>query len=108
MSNANPKTKSKNRAMIPRQRPTLFERPLLLQGEDAAACDALVAGIRAAEKPVDTLEEMLVADVVALEWEVLRWRRLESSLVRGCQRDALKELRKTLCTIWRAPLRTIF
>jgi hypothetical protein len=91
MSNANPKTKSKTKAMIPRQRPTLFERPLLLQGEDAAACDALVAGIRAAEKPVDTLEEMLVADVVALEWEVLRWRRLECSLVRGCQRDALKE-----------------
>jgi hypothetical protein len=108
MSNANPKTRSKTKAMIPRQRPTLFEWPLLLQGEDAAACDALFAGIRAAVKPLDTLDEMLVADVVALEWEVLRWRRLESSLVRGCQRDALKELRKTLCTIWRAPLRTIF
>ena len=62
MSNANPKTRSKTKAMIPRQRPTLFEWPLLLQGEDAAACDALVAGIRAAEKPVDTLEEMLVAE----------------------------------------------
>jgi hypothetical protein len=72
MSNANPKTKSKTKAMIPRQRPTLFERPLLLQGEDATACDALFAGIRAAVKPLDTL------DVVALEWEVLRWRRLES------------------------------
>ena len=29
--------------------------------------------------------------MVGLEWEVLRWRRLEFSLVRGCQRDALKE-----------------
>jgi len=90
MSNANPKTKSKTKAMIPRQRQTLFGRPLLLQGEDAAAYDGLFAGIYAAVQPRDTLEEMLVADVVALEWEVLRWRRLESSLVRVCQRDALR------------------
>ena len=92
MSNANPKTKSKNRAMIPGQRPTPFGPPLLLPGEDPAAYNELVAGIRAAVKPVDTLEEMLVADVVALEWEVLRWRRLESTLVRVCQREALKEV----------------
>jgi hypothetical protein len=91
MSNAKPNTKSKTKAMIPRQRPTLFGRPLLLQGEDAAAYDGLFAGIHAAVKPLDALEEMLVADVVALQWEVLRWRRLESTLVRECQRDALKE-----------------
>ena len=34
---------------------------------------------------------MLVADVVALEWEVLRWRHLESTLVRVCQHEALEE-----------------
>ena len=90
MSNANPKTKSKNRAMIPGRRPTPFGPPLLLPGEDPAAYNELVAGIRAAVNPIDTVEEMLVADVVALEWEVLRWRRLESTLVRGCQRDALE------------------
>jgi hypothetical protein len=92
MSNANRKTKSKTKAMIPAtlQRPGLFGRPPLLEGEDAAAYDELFAGIRAAVKPVDTVDEMLVADVVALQWEVLRWRRLESTLVRVCQRDALK------------------
>ena len=92
MSNANPKTKSKTKAMIPAtlQPPGLFGRPPLLEGEDAAAYDELFAGIRAAVKPVDIVDEMLVADVVALQWEVLRWRRLESTLVRVCQRAALK------------------
>ena len=92
MSNANPKTKSKTKAMIPAtlQRPGLFGRPPLLTGEDPAAYDELFAGIRAAVNPIDTVDEMLVADVVALEWEVLRWRRLELTLVRGCQRDALE------------------
>jgi hypothetical protein len=85
-----PKAKSKTKAMIPRHRPTLFGRPLLLQGEDAAVYDGLFAGIHAAVNPLDTLEEMLVADVVALQWEVLRWRRLESTLVRVCQREALE------------------
>ena len=73
--------------MIPAtlQRPGLFGRPPLLTGEDPAAYDELFAGIRAAVNPIDT-----VADVVALQWEVLRWRRLKSTLVRGCQRDALE------------------
>ena len=33
---------------------------------------------------------MLVADVVALEWEVLRWRRLKSSLIRARGLKALE------------------
>ena len=79
MSNANPKTRSKTKAMIPAtlQRPGLFGRPPLLTGEDPAAYDELFAGIRAAVNPIDTVE--ILADVVALEWEVLRWRRLESN-----------------------------
>jgi hypothetical protein len=76
--------------MIPR-RSALFGRPLLLPGEAAAAYDGLFAGIYAAVKPLDALQEMLVADVVALEWEVLRWRRLKSTLLRACQREALEE-----------------
>jgi hypothetical protein len=28
----------------------------------------------AAVKPVDIIDEMFIADVVSLEWEVLRWR----------------------------------
>ena len=115
MSNANPKTRSTTKAMIPAtlQRPGLFGRPPLLTGEDPAAYDELFAGIRAAVNPIDT-----VADVVALQWEVLRWRRLESLWCAGVSVTRWKEFcmtslvpmctRKTLCTIWRAPLRTIF
>ena len=41
------------------------------------------SAVSAALKPVDVIDEMLVADVVALEWEVLHWRRLKSSLIRA-------------------------
>jgi hypothetical protein len=82
MSDAEPKDKSRTKTLVPRGRLEVFGPPLLLLGEDAAAYDDLFAGIHAAVKPVDTLDEMLVADVVALEWEVLRWRRLKSALLR--------------------------
>jgi len=85
-----PKSRSKTKAIIPRRRLALFGRPLLLLGEDAAAYDGFFAGIHAAVKPVDTLEEMLVADVAQLQWEVLRWRRLKSTLLRQCEREALE------------------
>ena len=87
-----PKARSKTKAIAPGRRLALFGRPLLLLGEDAAAYDGLFAGIHAAVKPVDTLEEMLVADVAQLQWEVLRWRRLKSTLLRQCERGALETL----------------
>ena len=57
MSNANPKTRSKTKAIIPGalQRSGLFGPPPLLKGEDAAAYDELFAGIRAAVNPIDTV-----------------------------------------------------
>ena len=75
------------------QRLAVFGPPLLLEGEDAAAYDELLGRICAAVKPVDIIDEMFIADIVALEWEVLRWRRLKRTLIRearprrlGCQR----------------------
>ena len=46
---------------------------------------------------------MLEADVVALDWEVQRWRRLKLAPFRGCQVEALKnflpeKLDCSLCT----------
>jgi hypothetical protein len=61
----------------------------VLEGEDGAAYDELLARICAAVQPVDIIEEMFIFDVVSLEWEVLRWRRLKSSLIRA---PALKAL----------------
>src|SRR5438067_9440862 len=65
----------------------LFGHPNILEGEDAAAYEELLARFRAAVKPVEFIEEMFIEDVVALEWQVLRWRRLSSGLIqkRGCK-----------------------
>ena len=72
------------------QRLSLFGPPLLLEGEDAAAYDELLARMCAAVKPVDVIDEMLVADIVALQWEVLRWRRLKRTLMRQVALKALE------------------
>jgi len=43
--------------------------PLLIEGEDAATYDELLAHMLAAVKPVDVIDEMLIVDVASLEWE---------------------------------------
>jgi hypothetical protein len=73
------------------QRLALFGPPPLIEGEDAAAYDRLVARIVAAVKPVDVIDEMFTADVVFLEWEVLRLRRLKWSLIRARGFKALED-----------------
>ncbi len=69
----------------------LFGEPIFLQGEDPAAYGELLVRIRSAVKPPDMIQEMLVADVVWLEWEVLRWRRLKGSLIRARGVKALED-----------------
>ena len=73
------------------QRLALFGPPPLIEGEDAAAYDQLLARIFAAVKPVDVIDEMFTADVVSLEWEVLRLRRLKWSLIRARGLKALED-----------------
>ena len=70
----------------------LFGKPQLLDGEDADAYHELLARVRAAVKPADIIDDMFVADVAALEWEVLRWRRLKTTLIRGHGLAALEEV----------------
>ena len=65
------------------QRLAVFGPPLLLEGEDAAAYDELLGRICAAVKPVDIIDEIFIADIVALESDVLRLRRLKLSLIRA-------------------------
>ena len=72
------------------QRFVLFGRPLLIEGEDAAAYDQLLARICSVVKPLDIIEEIFIADLVFLEWEVLRWRRLKSILIQARGREALQ------------------
>src|SRR4051794_29046631 len=68
----------------------LFGPPPLIDGEDAAAYDQLLARICAAVKPVDIIDEMFIADVVHSEWEVLRLPRLKWSLIRAPALEALE------------------
>jgi hypothetical protein len=73
------------------QRLALFGPPPLIEGEDAAAYDQLLARICAAVKPVDIIDEIFIADVVPSEWEVLRLRRLKWSLIRAPALKALED-----------------
>jgi hypothetical protein len=67
----------------------LFGRPPILVGEDATAYDELIGRVYAAVKPVDVIDEMRIADVVASEWEFLRWSRLKFSLLQTCAAEGL-------------------
>ena len=82
-SRSKPKTKSMTSAPTRAQRFAFFGPPPLLEGEDAALYDDLVGRMCAAVKPVDIIDELFVADVVALEWDIMRWRRLKLSLLQA-------------------------
>ena len=65
------------------QRLALFGPPPLLEGEDAAIYDQILARICVAVKPVDIIVEMHIADLVYSEWEILRYHRLKRSLIQA-------------------------
>jgi hypothetical protein len=88
---ANSKTRAKTLAVAMVQPVTLFSSPVLLAGEDDAAYHEFLNRVRTAINPVDIIDEMFIADVVSSEWEVLRWRRLKSSLMRTRGLEALEE-----------------
>jgi hypothetical protein len=73
---------------------SLFGPPPVLIGEDPVAYDELIGRVYAAIKPVDVIDEMLIADVVASEWEFLRWSRLKLSLIQACAAKALEAFLK--------------
>jgi hypothetical protein len=85
------KSKSITSAPAPVPRLALFGPPLLLEGEDATDYDVLLARICAAVKPRDIIDEMFVNDLVVLQWEVMRWRRLKLSVIRTRGLKALEE-----------------
>jgi hypothetical protein len=89
-SRSKPKTKSMTSAPTRAQRFAFFGPPPLLEGEDAALYDDLVGRMCAAVKPVDIIDELFVADVVALEWDIMRWRRLKLSLLQASVHDELE------------------
>jgi hypothetical protein len=69
----------------------IFGRPPVLEGEDLAAYDELCGRLYAAVKPADVIDEMYLDDIATLEWEVLRWRRLKSSIIGMLRTKTLKD-----------------
>jgi len=75
------------------QRLALLGPPLLLEREDLIVYDELLSSVCAAVRPADAIEEILVADVVYYQWELLGLRRLKSNIVK---KEAYQELRDFL------------
>ena len=66
--------------------------PPLIEGEDAAAYDDLLARISGTLKPADILEEIWVRDVVDLVWDVFRLRRLKVHLLTAAAHEGMAKL----------------
>ncbi len=76
---------------------SLFGPPPLLEGDDVAASDEFYGRVCAAIKPVDVIDEMLIADIVARELEILRLRRWKLNRIQERGLEALQDfLRKEL------------
>ena len=73
-----------------------FGRPPLIPGEQAAAYEALQAGISDNVRPRGVLEEAWVREVGDLTWERLRLRRLKASLMTACAGQGLQRLLESL------------
>lgn len=65
--------------------------PLLIEPADDRAYNELLVSICAAVKPANVLEEMFVADVVILHWEILALRRFKSSLIAKITYEELRD-----------------
>jgi hypothetical protein len=87
-----PKAKSNSRSLsvASASRETLFGEPLLLEGEDSAAYEQLSAQICATIRPIDIIERIFVDEIVSLQWDVLRWRRLKNNFIRVHGLNALE------------------
>jgi hypothetical protein len=60
---------------------SVFGPPALFVGEDRRIFDAIAAQILVAVKRLDFVDNMLAHDVIVMEWEVLRWRRIKAGLI---------------------------
>jgi hypothetical protein len=103
------------RASVPgdAQRLLLFCPQLLIEGEDAAGYNELLKRICEGVMPEDPIEELLTADVVFLQWEILRWRRAKWNTMQARVLNALRafldrELPFEMCSEYVAEVAEIF
>jgi hypothetical protein len=68
----------------------IFGKPLLLEGEDADGYEELFTQLCAAVKPQDVIDYIFVRDTADLQWDVSRWRRIRSAVMRDRQISGLR------------------
>jgi hypothetical protein len=74
----------------------LLETPLLLSGEDPHAYVGLLKAVTADVQPADFIEKMWTSDVVYNQWEILRYRRFKTELVKVAKQEALEGILQEL------------
>src|SRR5262245_12405635 len=65
--------------------------PFLFEETAEGSFDDLTERICAAVRPLNVIEEMFVADVVALQWEIAELRRVKAALIAVTVYEALKK-----------------
>src|SRR3954447_7587839 len=80
--------------------PVLISRAALIITESAEDYDALLESLQQAISPDGPIEQMYVADITAVVWEMLRLRRAKVTLINMAFRAALKNL---LVQFWNDP-----
>lgn len=70
----------------------LLAPPPLIEGENAASYDDLLARISGTLKPADILEEIWVRDVVDLVWDAFRLRRLKAHLLKAAAHEGMADI----------------
>jgi hypothetical protein len=63
-----------------------------LEGEDPAQYRHIAEMVRAAVRPTDIIEEFYVRDIIDLQWDIFRYRRLSESLVRLNRHQGLRNI----------------
>jgi hypothetical protein len=74
----------------------LFARPPLLTTESEKDFACLSAALEQDIEPRGVVERMYVADIAALVWEILRFRRCKVAIVNAAFRDALYRILEDL------------
>jgi hypothetical protein len=70
----------------------LIPHPPMLSGESEEEFLRLYSALEDAIEPRDILEEMLVAELAAANWEILRLRRFKALVIENQRRSALSSL----------------
>ena len=64
----------------------------LLPGEKEADYARLVTRVVGAAEPRDTIEELLIRDVIDLSWEIARQRRVKAGILKASMSDGVQEV----------------